>query len=501
MKVSEIFNLNKKQYELDFIDIDIDNEVPLFLDAHIFSWKDDLWSKECNLVVEDFFRHINELIRLKKIDELMNICNNLSEPNETCLGYSNGKPQGSFQKPENMMNVFMELYNLNKLNSRLYDVIQTLSDLKFFIKGVKNDTVSDIITNLIRYQLIIYTQEQCSLHNIAMTQIPCKPYWNAIDSKWEKIDCIDQLVVEGRKILLVPKGIVFYDRFYPFKVQKFAQHDVLNFLKEEELKIPNSSLIQHRKPKKNQTVGEPFVTKKDLREREDVDNKEYLLEFCRKYPLIMDEFRKRAEFQSLTIPQLYEVSDIPLEKDEYNAVIDAFISTLKSIPVGKKGAYEYHDCILGILTFVFYPSLTNPKKETPIDEKTKRIDICYTNTSGNGFFRNLKTEIVSNYIYVECKNYSKDVSNPEYDQLASRFNASSSMVGLLLCRSIKNEETALKKLSGHYRRTGGLIIPVTDLNIISMLELMKIDDLTHISNHRQEEVLFDLKRKIQVDNY
>lgn len=66
MKVSEIFNLNKKQYELDFIDIDIDNEVPLFLDAHIFSWKDDLWSKECNLVVEDFFRHINELIRLKK---------------------------------------------------------------------------------------------------------------------------------------------------------------------------------------------------------------------------------------------------------------------------------------------------------------------------------------------------------------------------------------------------------------------------------------------------
>lgn len=501
MKISEKFNLNRIQCELDFIDIDFDNEIPLFLDAHIFSKRSDLWSQECNLIIEDFFRHVNELIRLDKLDELLKICIHLSEPNETCLGYSKGKPQGAFQKPENMANVFMELYKLNQSDSSLFDVVKTISDLKFFIKDVGNDTVSDIITNLIRLQLIIYTEEQCNLYGIPTTPLPSKPYWNGVNSSWEKIDTINQLVVDGRRILLVPKGIVFFDRYYSFKAQSFARHDVLNFLKEEEMKIPDSPLIQHRVPKKNETIGEPYVTKKDLRERDKVDNKDYLLGFCRKHPMIMDGFRKRAYFHSLTIPQLYEISEIPLETEDYNAVIDAFINTLKNIPPGKENAYEYHDCILGILTFIFYPSLSNPKKETPIDENTKRIDICYTNTAENGFFRNLKTEIASNYIYVECKNYSDDVSNPEYDQLANRFNASSSKVGLLLCRSIKNDSSALKKVSGHYRRTGGLIIPITDNEIIAMLELMKIDDLDRVSYSKHEDILFDLKQKIQVENY
>lgn len=501
MKISQIFNLNKMQCELDFIDIDLENEIPLFLDAHIFSRKNDLWSQECSLIIEDFFRHVNELIRLDKLDELLKICTHLSEPNETCLGFSRGKPQGAFHKPESMVDIFMELYNLNKTDSGLLDVVKTLSDLKFFIKDVGNDTVSDIITNLIRLKLIIYTKEQCELYNISTIPLPSKPFWNGINSTWEKIEQIEQLVVDGRRILLVPKGIVFFDKIYSFKRQSFTQHDVLNFLKVEELKIPDSPLIQHRVPKKNEKIGEPYVTKKDLRTRDNVDNKDYLLHFCRKHPIIMEGFRKRAHFRSLTIPQLYEASDIPLETEDYNAVIDAFINTLKSIPPGKDYAYEYHDCILGILTFIFYPSLLNPRKETPIDENSKRIDICYTNTAESGFFRNLKTEIASNYIYVECKNYSDDVSNPEYDQLAGRFNMSSSMVGLLLCRSINNIDSTLKKVSGHYRRKGGLIFPITDNEIVSMLELMKIGDLDHVSKSRHEEVLFDLKQKIQVEYY
>ncbi|MBK2402824.1 hypothetical protein EPJ89_06570 [Erysipelothrix sp. strain 2 (EsS2-6-Brazil)] len=369
------------------------------------------------------------------------------------------------------------------------------------MKDVGNDTVSDVITNLIRYQLIEYTKDQCDLYNIPTVPLPSYPFWNDIHSRWERIDQIDQLVVGGRKILLVPKGVVFFERFYPFKPQGFAQHDVLNFLKEEELKIPGSPLIQHRVPKKHEKIGEPFVTKKDLRARYNVDKKDYLLEFCRKYPKIMEEFRKKSDFQSLTIPQLYESSEIPLETEDYNAVIDAFIHTLNSIPTGKDSAYEYHDCILGILTFIFYPSLSNPKKETPIDEDSKRIDICFTNTSESGFFRNLKTEIASNYIYVECKNYSNDVSNPEYDQLANRFNISSSMVGFLICRSIKNEKSSFRKVSGHYRRTGALIIPITDSHIFSMLELMKIDDLDFVSLYRHEQVLFEIKQKIEVENY
>lgn len=64
MKISEIFALNKQQHELDFINIDIDKEIPLFLDAYIFSVRDDVWARECNILIEDFFRKIHEYIKL-----------------------------------------------------------------------------------------------------------------------------------------------------------------------------------------------------------------------------------------------------------------------------------------------------------------------------------------------------------------------------------------------------------------------------------------------------
>ena len=32
LKISEVLNLNKSQFELDFIDIDIENDIPLFID-------------------------------------------------------------------------------------------------------------------------------------------------------------------------------------------------------------------------------------------------------------------------------------------------------------------------------------------------------------------------------------------------------------------------------------------------------------------------------------
>lgn len=500
MKISDIFTLNKKQFELDFIDIDPLKELPLFLDAYIFLSKNDEWSTKCNLIISDFFRNIHEAVEGDNQEKLRKLCCHLTEPNETCLGRSRGKPKGAFQSNDKMIDVFKQLFKVKDNDKKQFNAIQDLSDMKFYIDGVGNDTISDIVTNLIRRQLLIYTKQQCDLYGIPTEKRKSKPYWNEISSQWEIDESIDQLIIDDERILLVPKNIVFVESKYLFTKQQFVQHDLLDFLKEEELKLPNSSLIKYRVPRKDQEIGDPYVTKKSLKEKYKVEKKEKVLEFSSKYPKLMDNFKEKCHFECLSIFDFYELEEDSITDEEYDLFIDGFISTLKKIPTGAKYADEYHSFILGLLTFLFHPTLTNPKKETPIDNSRKRIDITYVNASEKGFFYNLKNEITSNYIYVECKNYAKNIENPEIDQLAGRFNVSQSKVGILVCR--KTDKYAIERVSGQFRRQNELIMILTDDVLIAMLESMKLgNNKTDNSLWSHESFLYDLKREIELEKY
>src|SRR5699024_5725246 len=109
-------------------------------------------------------------------------------------------------------------------------------------------------------------------------------------------------------------------------------------------------------------------------------------------------------------------------------------------------------------------------------------------------------EITSNYIYVECKNYSSSISNPELDQLAGRFNESTSKVEMLVCREC--DDLAFERASGQFRRKNELIFIIKDVLLISMLEDMKLTEInTDISLLVHEKHLYDLKRKTEVEKY
>jgi hypothetical protein len=67
--------------------------------------------------------------------------------------------------------------------------------------------------------------------------------------------------------------------------------------------------------------------------------------------------------------------------------------------------------------------LTCPQIEQEIDEGRKRIDLSFDNSARDGFFYRLHTtyRLPSQFIFAECKNYGREVGNPEIDQLAGRF--------------------------------------------------------------------------------
>lgn len=58
---SQCFGLNKNQFELDFVDIPVNNgDVPLFIDPYAISKRGDYWSVDCHNAIVEFFQKSSE---------------------------------------------------------------------------------------------------------------------------------------------------------------------------------------------------------------------------------------------------------------------------------------------------------------------------------------------------------------------------------------------------------------------------------------------------------
>jgi hypothetical protein len=149
------------------------------------------------------------------------------------------------------------------------------------------------------------------------------------------------------------------------------------------------------------------------------------------------------------------------------------------LDTGKEQASKYEDLIEQILSALFYPSLCNPMKQHEIHNGRKRIDITYTNESRQGFFRWLAQHYPSAFVFVECKNYGKEVGNPELDQLSGRFSPSRGTVGILLCRSIEKPDVLEQRCIDTAKDHRGFILTLSDDDVIELVKSAKKGILSH----------------------
>ena len=480
-KISEIYKLGKTQHELDFVNINPKRDFPVYLNPFVFSARPDPFSVDASRVIRTFFQHNINLINNKQVDTARKNFSYLNEPNETCLGMSIKKPKGRGIGEDNANDLFDSILSSNALKTGLVD---HLEDTAIFIDGIGKDKVSDMTTNIIRSSLIKYTQNQCNLLEIPLTaNVASGFFWDPVKLKWDQV-YTDMLVIEGRKILLVPKGVVSYVK--EFNHSKYHQRHALEFLQDDHLNR-NTNLVQTTY-NEDGSIKRRFVTKKDLTEKELPKNKESLIEFTQRHPKIFEDFRKDTAVEVESLP------DSEFEDINVNDLIDHMISKLNSILPGGEEAGKYHTLMIGVLEFIFYPNLISPVKEEEIHEGRKRIDINFENGAPTeGFFYRAQHShgIPCPYIPMECKNYSKDIHNPELDQMVGRLSPNRGKLGIILSRSIDNEDLFLKRCHDSYVDGHGLIIPLTDQDIITILNKKKGG-----IPHPEDEILSTKTRKI-----
>ncbi|ENC8942667.1 hypothetical protein ABK621_004604, partial [Escherichia coli] len=127
-------------------------------------------------------------------------------------------------------------------------------------------------------------------------------------------------------------------------------------------------------------------------------------------------------------------------------------------------------------SIIFYPSLCYPQKQEEQHNGRKRVDLTYLNEAKYGFFKWLSMHYFCPKIYIECKNYSSDVANPELDQLSGRFSLNRGNIGILVCRKIENKSLFRQRCKDTANDGRGFILALDDEDVEELCKSYKNDD-------------------------
>jgi hypothetical protein len=272
---SQHFGLGKSQVELDFVDVLIDSDIPLFIDPFAISKRPDRWSQRCHQAIMSFFDRAINAIRAGDTDTALQLFRYLQEPNETRLGLSTGRPRGAGIGLDQSRLLLDALAQSSAVQTGF---LTTLEEAELMVEGIGRDKISDLTTNITRGLLAEYTKEQCLLHAIPIHPVPLGPYYSVESGYWVS-DYFDLPIAEGQPILLVPKVIVRFDPAYQH--QKYYRQFVLSYLQAEHLDA-NTSLVRTFKN------GSRRVYKKDI-EAIFPGTKENLFRFSREHPEVLQQ--------------------------------------------------------------------------------------------------------------------------------------------------------------------------------------------------------------------
>jgi len=446
---SRFFGIDLPQYELEFVDFDLDSDVPLYLDPYAITKDPTNLGARCHNSILSYFQNL--LTAIKKNDRLLIqhlIHRRLTEPTEIHLGVGLRARTGRGIGKEQEQKIIEAFISSNAIRQGYIEAIQ---ELELHIEGIGADKISDLVAKIILAHLARFTESMCDNYGIASRPCAVSGYWNDTTQEWD--GGYFSLPTNGTyAYILIPRRFVRHDRDL-MQHRVFYEKYILDVL-QRELLSANDSLVETLKN------GRRRVTKKAIKEDERFRiSKPLISQFVIQHPEAIDAYRYVLEDSFSPVDPAFVSRKSELDDPHIIELLD----NLDKIPPGKENAHKYHETVLELIKFAFDWAFENLVKEYDMDQGRSRIDIIGDNYASGGVFEGLRRSLHATTVPIECKNYKADLGNNEFNQLSDRLGPKTSEFGMLFCRTINDPSGMLKHQTDRWLRQNKLILLVDDI--------------------------------------
>lgn len=278
MKFSEYYKINKTTQD-DWFDPILDMDTLLFIDPLlVYKYKNSLFLNSHSKII-DFFKGAFNIAATSTKDPknlkyrmLLNMMV-FPEVSEICLGYSSNNTSGLGSGNIFSKNIVKSIYD--SIDIGLIN-INHFESIGIFNGGIGRDRLSDATANIIKEELILYTQQVCKSHKIKLSNHYVKhTHYNKKISRWENtyVKLPTNPYYPNRGVILVPLNFLglepyinsksFFDYCWDYKNQQVR--DEFSLLIKSELK--KETIIEIAKKHRNwvSEFEETFKRKNDIK--------------------------------------------------------------------------------------------------------------------------------------------------------------------------------------------------------------------------------------------
>lgn len=229
MNISTNYDIGLQQPFLNFVDIKLNQDNPLFVDPRLIEINKNSLSLKMQKRIEVYWAELIKAAKANDLNRLKRILGGLKEPNETRLGYSSDKPVGNSVADVLKKNMIDAIQRNKAVKT---GILSHFCDVEFFIEDVSSDRISDITTKIIKDVLIEFTQKECIKHDIPMKKVIQDDVFDYSSAKWisKKVDLPVNL---GKPIIFVPKNIVRLENVAGQNFQCFYRFAIRNFISKD----------------------------------------------------------------------------------------------------------------------------------------------------------------------------------------------------------------------------------------------------------------------------